>query len=146
MENYRKLSFNYHQIPSLSLPSGLFHPYQLKSPFVISGPSGVFFLQFYIISIEILVYKHYAASELGLHCLPRSEKWDARLIHRYLNWRTTFNCQNKHMLWVFIRTALPIKGNSNPQLTFSRRNRENYPQNKWSLNTHNINILCMYII
>ena len=56
------------------------------SPFIILGVSGVLFL-FSSFFIEILVSSvdpeytpHSAASDLGLHCLPRSLKRDARLI------------------------------------------------------------------
>ena len=45
-------------------------PLNWTSPFPSSGVSGVCFY-FYFIS---------AASDLGLHCLAMSQKWDARLI------------------------------------------------------------------
>ena len=65
------------------------------SPFPIIGVSGVLF-HFYSISnrsscwqkVKTLIRHHIlqcqtprsAASDLGLHCLPMSKKWDARLI------------------------------------------------------------------
>ena len=44
------------------------------SPFPILGVSGVLF-HFYSVST-----RYSAASDLGMHCLPMSQKWDARLI------------------------------------------------------------------
>ena len=72
------------------LPNGLSHPYQLDgSIFHLRGAWSTFFI-FIIFLIEINVIKsvdpdqtpRFAASDLGLHCLPMSQtqKWDARLI------------------------------------------------------------------
>ena len=58
------------------------------SPFSILGVSGVLF-HFYFISLEKFVLANSVdpdqtpqtvVSDLGLHCLPRSQKWEARLI------------------------------------------------------------------
>ena len=55
------------------------------SPFPILGVSGELF-HFFLFSIEIANSEDpnqtpcSAASDLGLHCLPMSQKWDARLI------------------------------------------------------------------
>ena len=59
------------------------------SPFLILGVSGVLF-HFYSIPKDIPVSKQWRPwldatfcvvwSDLGLNCLPRSQKWDARLI------------------------------------------------------------------
>ena len=46
------------------------------SPFPILGVSGVLFHFFLIFDRN----SHSVASDLGLHCLPMSQKWDARLI------------------------------------------------------------------
>ena len=66
------------------LPSGLFHPYQLVEP--ISNFRGVwctFSFLFYLEYIFLLAYSEdpdqtlrSAASDLGLHCLSMSLKWD----------------------------------------------------------------------
>ena len=71
------------------LPSGPVHPYQLDES--ISNFRDVwctfFIFFFYFEKIFLLANRedpdqtpHSAASDLGLHCLPMSQKWDARLI------------------------------------------------------------------
>ena len=70
------------------LPSGSVHPYQLDES--ISNFRGVWciFVIFISFQIDIPVSNsedpdqtpHSAVSELGLHCLPMSQKWEARLI------------------------------------------------------------------
>ena len=70
------------------LPSGPVHPYQLDES--ISKFRGVwctFSFLFYFEYIFLLANSEEpdqtprsAASDLGLHCLPTSHKWDARLI------------------------------------------------------------------
>ena len=72
------------------LPSGLFL-INWTSPFPILGVSGVFFSFFILFRIDTHVFllansedpdltPRSAASDLGLHCLPMSKKWDARLV------------------------------------------------------------------
>ena len=66
------------------LPSGPVHPYQLGES--ISNFLGCLAHIFILILFRIEIYvskqcrPRSAASDLGLHCLPRSQKWDARLI------------------------------------------------------------------
>ena len=64
---------------------GRFHPYQLDES--ISNFRGLlYFFIFVLFQIEIPVSKQWipwsdaAFSDLGLHCLLMSQKWDARLI------------------------------------------------------------------
>ena len=70
------------------LPSGLFHPYQLGESISKLGVWGVLF-HFCLIfdknfmlanSVDSDQMPRSAASDLSLHCLPMSQKWDARLI------------------------------------------------------------------
>ena len=72
------------------LPSGPIHSYQLDES--ISNFRGylVYFFIFYLIfnrnsckqtvCVDPDQMPHSAASDLGLHCLPMSQKWDTRLI------------------------------------------------------------------
>ena len=55
------------------------------SPFFITGAPGVLFHLFYSIpyrysSEDPDQTPRFAASDLGLHCLPLSKKWNAKLI------------------------------------------------------------------
>ena len=57
-----------------------------KSPFPILGVSGALFHLYFIFdrkfceqTVKTLI-RISAASDQGLHCLPRSQKWDARQI------------------------------------------------------------------
>ena len=71
------------------LPNGPIHPYQLDGS--ISNLRGVWctFSFFILFQIEICVSKRCRPwsdtvflSDLGLHCLPRSQKWDVK--HEYV--------------------------------------------------------------
>ena len=66
------------------LPSGPVHPYQLDESISIFRSAWCIFFILILFLNEIPVSKHgrpwNAASDLGLHCLPRSRKWDTRLI------------------------------------------------------------------
>ena len=76
------LTFNTH------LLSGLFHPYQMDES--ISSFKGVWCTFSFLFCFEWIFLlansedpeqtPRSAASDLGLHCLPMSQKWDARLI------------------------------------------------------------------
>ena len=78
----RPCGFNPH------LPSGLFHPYQLDGSILnFRGVWCTFSFLFDFKYIFLLANSedpdqtpHSAASDLGLHCLPMSQKWDTRLI------------------------------------------------------------------
>ena len=73
---------------NLYLPNGLSHPYQLDES--ILHLRGVWcnfsFLSYFwwkfmlANSVDLDQTPRSAATDLGLHCLPRSQKWDARLI------------------------------------------------------------------
>ena len=58
-------------------------PINSKSSFPILGVSGVLFHEYIFLSANSEdpdQTPHSAASHLGVHCLPMSQKWDARLI------------------------------------------------------------------
>ena len=70
------------------LPSGILHPYQMDKS--ISNFMGVW-CTFYILILFLIEIPEdpdqtprFAAFDLGLHYLPMSQKWDARLI--WVNW------------------------------------------------------------
>ena len=84
-----KISFSFNNIricvgPLLNphLPNGLSHSYQLNESIFHLRGCLVYFFSFILFRIDIPVSKQPrpAASDLGLHCLPMSQKWDARLI------------------------------------------------------------------
>ena len=73
--------------------------YVILSLFPVQGVSAVFvFLIFISFLIEITVSKQcspdqtprFVASDLGLHCLPRSQKWDVR--HEWFNFTQCTFC------------------------------------------------------
>ena len=79
---YNRTSINPH------LPNGPIHPYQLdESISNFRGVRSTFSFLFYFDLKFLLANRedpdqtpHSAASDLGLHCLPMSQKWDAGLI------------------------------------------------------------------
>ena len=80
-------TWKYHNELNPHLPNGLSHPHQLdESIFHFRGVWCTFFQ--FLFLIEIPVSKQcrpwldavFCGSDLGLHCLPMSQKWDARLI------------------------------------------------------------------
>ena len=85
-----------------NMPGGLFHPYQLDES--ISKFRGVWCT---FIHVEILQANSVdsdqtprpVASDLGLHCLPRSQTWDAG--HKRVNWAPgiTKLYDNRHRLF-----------------------------------------------
>ena len=102
------------------------------SPFPILGVS-VFFFQFYSISNRYSCTEdpdqtpHSAASDLGLHCLPMSPKWDARLIWvKYLSCCISYvqvnaaSCQSKFADHFRILTESINNNNNN-----NKKNRYN---------------------
>ena len=68
--------------------NGLSHPYQLDEPIFILGGSGFLFSFLFHFSIKCMSSNRiapdgtlrFAASHLGLFCLPMSHKKDVRLI------------------------------------------------------------------
>ena len=89
------------------LPSGPIHPYQLEESISnFRAVWGTFSFLFCFESILVLTNNedpdqmpHFVASDLGLHCLPMSQKWDARLI-----------CVLRCLIWVCTVCLCPKNG------------------------------------
>ena len=90
-----------------------------------------------------------AASDLGLHCLPMSQKWNARLIWVNDNKKNNFlQFSIKNMLLVYIRilTKAILMGIGNPQHMLLWRNCYQIPTLSVSLPIISIKLQRMMLI